>query len=275
MTINAYEEFKKKVLMTVKSKYPYHQVSIGTSVGINRIKEGLIIEREDGVSPSICLQELYENYECTGDFDELMEFIDYVYKMPSPKVDRGTMLSWEESKTKIYPVLVNKERNISALSRAEVVFQEFLDLLIIYCLEINLPDGKASVKITQFMLKAWGISEEQLKVQCFANEKYEISNFAGMYILTNEDNYRGSAGMVFSNKLKEFADDMESDIYMLPSSTHELILLEKDDNLYSVEELKRMVVEINSDTSIISAEDYLSDSVYVYQRDCHEIKLAA
>lgn len=221
MKINTYENFKKEILMKVQNKYPNKKVSLGTSVGINRIKDGLIIEKEDGVSSSVCLQDLYETYKCTGDFVELMEFIDHVYKMPSPKIDRRTLVSWEEARTMIYPVLVNKERNISVFGQTEVLFHDFLDLLIIYCLEIDLPDGKGILKITKPMLKAWGITEEKLNEQCFINSKYTINDLGGMYILTNKDVCLGAAGMIFSNKLKIFAEIKESDLYILPSSVHE------------------------------------------------------
>ena len=56
---------------------------------------------------------------------------------------------------------------------------------------------------------------------------------------------------------------MDSDLYILPSSIHELIILKADDMGYGYREI---VQEINRDKSLVSDKDYLSDNVYYYDR---------
>ena len=56
---------------------------------------------------------------------------------------------------------------------------------------------------------------------------------------------------------------MKKDLYILPSSVHEVILIPKDDTM-EWEKLQEMVKEVNS-TQVEDVE-ILSDSVYCYQR---------
>ena len=53
------------------------------------------------------------------------------------------------------------------------------------------------------------------------------------------------------------------DLYILPSSVHEVILIPKTKDL-SVKELNEMVCEINS--SQVPTEDVLADCIYEYSR---------
>ena len=68
--------------------------------------------------------------------------------------------------------------------------------------------------------------------------------------------------------LSQVGDALGGDYYVLPSSTHELILIQ-DDGSISKEALERMVTEINS--TQVSKEDLLSNKVQFY--DSHQKQL--
>ena len=80
-----------------------------------------------------------------------------------------------------------------------------------------------------------------------------------MYVLTNPQQNVGS-GLITNNKiLRHILDTVGEDIYILPSSVHELIIIPSsvvDDENY----LTKMVHEIN--THEVEPEDRLSDDVY-------------
>ncbi len=91
-----------------------------------------------------------------------------------------------------------------------------------------------------------------------------------MYVLSNEQRYYGAACLLYKDVLKKFAQEQGADIYILPSSVHETILL-PDRGIENPDELRRMVREVN-DTQL-SPEEVLSDSVYYYDRESGKVSL--
>ena len=80
-----------------------------------------------------------------------------------------------------------------------------------------------------------------------------------MYVLTNPDQNLGSGLIVHDKILRHILDTIREDIYILPSSVHELIILPSsvvDDEKY----LTSMVHEINQ--TEVEPKDRLSDDVY-------------
>ena len=82
-----------------------------------------------------------------------------------------------------------------------------------------------------------------------------------MYILTNRQKLHGSACIVYENLLSSIADRLNSDLYVLPSSIHEFIILPHNNNM-SFNAMTEMVNSVN-ETSV-SDEEVLSNHVYFY-----------
>lgn len=68
--------------------------------------------------------------------------------------------------------------------------------------------------------------------------------------------------MMYGDALKECAAWLQSDLVVLPSSIHEVLLVKYDGNS-DVRWLSRMVFNIN--VSEVQKSDRLSDSVYIYR----------
>ncbi len=88
-------------------------------------------------------------------------------------------------------------------------------------------------------------------------------NNCEMYVLTNSLGINGASAILYNGLIEEFANKTKSNLYILPSSIHEVIIMPYVDE-YDIEELKQMVREINA--TQVPRGDVLSDSVYVYQR---------
>ena len=84
-----------------------------------------------------------------------------------------------------------------------------------------------------------------------------------MPVLTNLDNMNGAAVLFYPGVMEMIGEQMQTNYFILPSSVHETILL-PDDGTYLLSDLKDMVMEINR--TEIRQQDYLSDSVYHYDR---------
>ena len=91
-----------------------------------------------------------------------------------------------------------------------------------------------------------------------------------MFILSNSIGIYGATTMLYPDIIKEIADTMEADIYILPSSLHEVILVLDYGLNYNENKLKEMVHDINR--TIVNEDEVLSDSVYKYCRDTKKIE---
>ena len=93
----------------------------------------------------------------------------------------------------------------------------------------------------------------------FSNKVLQKCLTTTMYVLTNPDQRLGSGLIVHDKVLRHILDTIGEDIYVLPSSIHELIVIPSsvvDDENY----LTKMVHEINQNE--VEPKDRLSDDVY-------------
>lgn len=81
------------------------------------------------------------------------------------------------------------------------------------------------------------------------------------YIVTNTMNFRGASAILDMAALKEFAQKLNVHKFIvLPSSIHEMIIIPDDENS-NVEELSRMVQEVNQ--TQVEPEERLTDRAYI------------
>ena len=77
--------------------------------------------------------------------------------------------------------------------------------------------------------------------------------------------------MMHEELLAKIAEKAESDLYILPSSVHEVLVLKADDEI-GPKELKMMVTEING--TEVAQDEVLTDNVYRYVRESGELEVA-
>ena len=92
--------------------------------------------------------------------------------------------------------------------------------------------------------------------------------FMTQYVLTNCRGIKGAATVLYKGVLKTFADKIGNDLFILPSSVHEVILVPYEDSM-NVAELGAIVKAIN--LSEVPDEDVLSDHVYLYSRKTEQV----
>ena len=74
----------------------------------------------------------------------------------------------------------------------------------------------------------------------------------------------GAACLLYDNLLKRISDKLRSNLYIIPSSIHELIIIPKKSFPRGKEELIEMVCDMNANE--VDLVDILSDNVYEYDR---------
>lgn len=82
-----------------------------------------------------------------------------------------------------------------------------------------------------------------------------------MYVATNQDKVQGAAVMFYPEFMDQVAKELGGDIFILPSSVHEVLIFPDDGNM-SAQELKEMVTSINA--TEVAPSDRLADNVYHY-----------
>ena len=241
--------------------------------------------------PTFYLEDFYEYYRQDPKnhriLQEIRESFENAEKVSS-HMDIEKMFSYEAVCDKIVFRVINYEKNKETL--IDCPYVRMYDLAVTFRILCSMDDiSVSSTLITNDNLEDWGVSKEEVLLRAHWNtrrmfpvklrsmaealihfEEEEIKADSQdcfshmMYILSNEQLMNGASVILYENLLEELSDKLKASYYLLPSSIHEMILIPDflglDEN-----QLLEMVYEVNR--SLIEEEDFLSDSVYYYNRE--------
>lgn len=251
-----------------------------------------VLEDEINISATIYLEPYYEVYEDTG-MEYILSRLERVYEenKPEQSFDISKILDYESIKENLRAKLVNYELNKDFLK--DVPHRRFLDLAIVAFLELEsnkLIEGQATITVKDNLQQAWGVEAGDIIDAALDNIKGDITldsmgdyidlsmfeadeNLIDMYIVTNRLKLHGAVAMVQKDRLKEFADNLKVDtLTILPSSIHECLIINAEDEPKDIDELREMVKEVNE--TVVSDQDILSNNVYIYNRTTDKITIA-
>lgn len=314
MNLN-YEEFKERIKDDIKEymdeKYKDCEVVIRKVNKTNREVDGLNMLDIPGLknaTPTLYVNDLYEKYEKTGDYEEVArmaaETMEYGIKSFNSQI-KEECLDTSKLKDKVFFSLINAEQNRELLNT--VPHREFEDLAIVYRWNIGSgSDGVYTNLVNNDLAAKEGLTENDLYNAANKNTKelfpvlvknmneviseiifgdselsgemeeefkevmMETQDERSMYVITNESKLFGAASMLYEEPLHELAEKIGSDLYILPSSIHEVIAVSAD--FGSPDELAEMVYEINMDQ--VDINDRLSNQVYHYDKDLRTLRIA-
>ena len=178
-------------------------------------------------------------------------------------------------------------------SQEKILKKEYLNLELFMRIMLDLggPAGAGSVKVTPGLVAQLSITEDDLWDYAAANSLKEaiIRNMAeilglpdaddeqSLYVATTGQLTGGASVLYFPDVFKHFCEDHgETECYLLPSSTEEIIVLKGsalDDGGLSMGELVHMVETINADQ--VDPILQLEPAVYRYSIDTDEIGVVA
>lgn len=254
------------------------------------VLDGLVMSDDKRISPTVYLNDFYDNFICGTELNDIINDIERIFKdnMIDENYDACSLLDYKNSYGKVAFKLINYDMNERLLKT--VPHRKFLDLAVVYYVIIK-DDvmGNATVLINNNWLNEWKITEEELFKLASGNsprilepeivsvkdmvldlmeDKLDeeerpdwMEEECNMYVLTNKAKQYGAATILYDNILKDFARKNSSDIYILPSSVHELILVPASEILQK-EGLTDMVKEVNS--TQVPMQEILSDHAYIY-----------
>ena len=243
-----------------------------------------ILSNQLNISPTIYLNFYFKQYLKGRSLEEICHDILSVYEenKPSGNIDISFFTNYEQNKN-----LLQKIPHI-----------KILDLAIIFnCLVDADETGNATILIYNQHLSLWNITKDDLYHLAMKNTpalltyelrdmsdvlielmagvpcnsmKEEFEYMVPMYVLSNKSKLNGSGCIFYHNLLHNLCEKLECDLYILPSSIHEVILIPAYDH-DSYDELTSMVKEVNS--TQLSKEEILSDHVYFYSRETGQISM--
>ncbi|MBR5376002.1 MAG: hypothetical protein IK139_01865 [Lachnospiraceae bacterium] len=273
---------------------PDFDVSVRDTLKNNSVVlRGIVIMGKDSnVAPSIYLESFYTDF-CDGkDLDDIVNEILKVYSnnRTCGDLDVNLFSNYEEVKDRITYKLVNYDSNLEMLST--LPHRRFLDLAVIYLVILGeTPQGHATVTIHDEHMEHWQTSEEELwRLACentprlakpqimslcemvsrmMGEEAAEsIPADAGMYVLTNSSRINGASCILYDDVVSGFAGGLGKDLYIIPSSIHEVILMPAD-AFPDVDRMLEIIKEVNS--TQVSQEEILSYRLYRYSRTTDRI----
>lgn len=260
--------------------YEVELKDISKNNGVNYL--GVLIRKGgENIAPNIYLESFYEEYQKGTEIEELAEEILDIYKEHSPngKIDPGFYRDFATLADKLSFKLVNRKRNQEYLK--DIPYKTFEDLALVpICIVNEKSIGEGNIVITKDHLKLWEISKSELWENVLESarkvNKPVVRNMAdvignmGLWglsemqlsVISNKRTIYGASVMLQDGVLREVSQSVNDDLYIIPSSVHEILAVPAAlcDNNPAV--LKMMIKDVNS--NVLSKEDVLSDNVYYY-----------
>lgn len=293
-----FQQFSDELVTQLTPMFPdgtqIHTQQIPKNNGV--FLDALII-REPGtnISPTIYLEDYYALFLEGTALDEICHIICDVFlevRLNHP-VDPHFFTDFEQAKQHLIYQLVNYDKNAERL--IEIPHIRYLDLAVIFCCMLRLENGEtATILIKNEHLDLWKTDADTIKKQAFDNTPrllpayiqpitdairdliesnealnrllpiLEVDTMPPLYVLTNETQIGGAACMLYPSLLAEFSDSIGKDLYILPSSIHEVLLLPTDTRCAD-DDLRALVQSVNHEQLPLTQQ--LSDTVYYYSRE--------
>lgn len=304
----SYEEFVEETKKQIGEHLPegmtMDNVRFGKTCKVNRELDTLSIIPDGNVRavPCMYLQDAYEKYldseDISLELDNIVEAIErFEGKAPSvPDFNRAALSD------KIICEVINTAQNEEYLQG--LPHRDFEDLSVIYRAVVASEDENiGSVVITNDLADSMSFTEEELydlakdnvmeimrpeirtmqdvlmgMLTASGRDQDEISEMLGagilpentMFVVTNRQGVMGANAILFPEVFDKVAERLGTDLYILPSSRHELIAVSSE--FGSLEEAAAMVQSVNMEQ--VKMEDRLSNQVYKYDRDARVITCA-
>lgn len=197
------------------------------------------------------------------------------------------------TKKSLFVKLVNTERNRELVEQS--ISKEFLDLSAVVRVILKMDKERmASMALSKGDAEILGMTEEEIYAAALANTlrlfppklmnlwRYVEQNIGiGLpydedevttYILTNQKEVDGAFYLMSRELVGNIAEMLEDDLYILPSSVNEVLLVRVSEVREGLDGLKAMVRDVNE--TIVAEKDILSYNVYHYDKE-HGITIAA
>ena len=175
--------------------------------------------------------------------------------------------------------LVNKKKCVDEVYRS-ARYYGFPDLVIVPVITTDVLGSHVTMKITEEVLKSWGVTKRKVIDAALANVNYTIEDLkdrlakmmgglpddfeSPFIVVSNESCFYGAVAILKARK--ELDRMFPGGYYVIPSSVHEVLVLPKHLNIEGLvtdeDEIKQIINEVN--THVLEDGEYLSDQLYSF-----------
>lgn len=259
---------------------------------VNLSLEGLTIRKQgENIAPTIYLNQYFNQFNDGRAMDDIVRDIIRVYENNQPEnimnvFKTEDFYDFDKMKEKIVLKVINTERNLDLLEQVPHLDMEGLGLSVVFYVSLMTGEQSAGILIKNEHLKLWEktvsdlltvaeINTNRMHAFTIKSMNEVLSGMFGfeedlipedvpaLYVLTDENKTFGATQLYLKDKIREFAEKNNCDVYILPSSVHELLLLRADFPNLEPSYLKKMVCEVNA--TEVSDEDFLCDGAYKFE----------
>lgn len=307
-----YEKFLETITTSLQEKLKgSYQLTVHQIPKNNgKILDGISIQRiGEEMAPTVYLNSYYESFE---DQDmTLAQILEDILLLldcnPAPTaINAEQIADFSFAKDKIMFKVIHAASNKALLE--DLPHLPTLDLAIIFYLFLERNEsGQMTALIHHEHKKLWNVSEKELMELALVNtpaafpaniksmmdvmkeiakehlgDDYneEIMNVflkgeeapAPLYVLSNQTGLNGAGCILYPDVIKNFADFLDRNLIILPSSIHE-VLITPDNAEMTYENFAEMVTSINQNE--VPPEDQLSNQVYLYRRDDESLQIVS
>ena len=203
-------------------------------------------------------------------------------------------VDYSQIRDKIYYRIISRNNNAPLLERA--LHMDILDMSMVFFILLGRDETSfTSMAVCGKMADYWEVTAEEIREQAERNtpvlfppkictlqdmvtelcqtsgDSAAVETMQGCpqekmppYILTNTCGICGFSTVFYKGILKGFANHAGSNLFVLPSSIHEALLIRENDGC-NPDELRQMVHEVNR--TYVKHADFLSDNIYYYDRE--------
>lgn len=251
----------------------------------------VILKKGENTSPTIYLEQYYSGYrQGIKTFEEILQLIAQEYALVLKRMEEQGELAvdMEQVKERVFLRLVNYQRNREQLMDCPYI--PFHDMAITFRYLVKMDErGIASALLHFSNLQECDITVEELyrvarentiqlfppfvkRLDEFLEDRYPQSErypeTPEIYILSNQQFIYGATMMIYKDVIAAFAEHVDRNVYIIPSSVNEVLLCIAD-SCMEREMLENTLHEVNE--FVVSEMDYLSDEVYFYDKELGNI----
>lgn len=298
-------QIQEQILKYLPEQYRDADVSIHKTIKNNNTElMALLIHRQgESISPQIYLEPFFSQYQQGKEIEEIEKELAASYlrsqSFQIPNVEE-LVSDFEKVKGLLRLQLINKEYNSEKMPYTPHRDLENTDLTAV--VKIHLPTaetGQAAILVSDSLFSLWKKSMDDVYPLALQNtmeenparvnsmyqvamammsdhliwheiENYQIEPYE-QYVLCNSSGINGATILLYPDVLEKLAQKANANLFILPSSIHECILMQDTGEL-EARELQEMVMSVNQ--SEVSPEERLSNEVYYYDKDEHSLSMA-
>ncbi len=277
-----------KILLGSDYEVDYHEVLKNNGVTFHAL---IIRHKNRNVAPTIYFDSFFEAYKCGGLLVDIAKEIVEIYNRYMPSEDQSMDFFEDFSKVSgsLFFKLVNLKKNKKKLEG--VPYRKIMDMAMVPLCRVKSDLlGEGVITIHDNYLKQWEISEDELWENIGENAaktappkisglmdiienatgyETECDAFSGVCVVSNESGHLGAGAVFYPGLLKGLSEDFESDLYIIPSSIHECIVIPDPGFVMDPANLREIIHEVN--TTTVSEEDVLSDNLYRYEYESDKV----